>query len=171
MVLLLALALSRRIFAGLTAAVLLAGLAWWLFGDSDEAKIRARLDEIANAVETKQDENIAFRALRLKRIIEEGFEPNASLRTAELPETTGVKDLTALAATVPRFYGDLDVNIGKTDLHVEPAANLARATADVTVSGNMGGEHRRDERTVVFMLRKRDGDWRIELIDVAQKTP
>jgi ketosteroid isomerase-like protein len=77
----------------------------------------------------------------------------------------------ALAASAPRLYGKLDVSIGDTDVHVERAANQARATADVTLSGRMGGELRRDKRAVVFVLRKRDGDWRIELIDVAQKTP
>jgi ketosteroid isomerase-like protein len=166
---LLALAVSRRMLAGLVAAVSLAGLAWFFFGDSDERKIRARLDELANAVETKQDESIVFRALRLRKVFDEVFEPEASLRAPELQDATGVKDLTALAAAAPRHFGDLDVNIGKVDLHIEPAANQARATAEVIVSGTMGGELRRDERAVTFMLRKRDGEWRIELIEVAEK--
>lgn len=170
MLALLAFVVSRRTLLWVAVAALLAGLGWWFFADSDEAKIRARIDQIASAVETKADENMAFRALRLRRVFEEGLEPNASLRAPELQDTSGVKELAMLAASVPRFYGELDVSIGKTDVHVEPAANQARATALVTVSGRMGGELRRDERSVVFVLRKRDGDWRIELIDVAQNT-
>lgn len=170
MIVLLALSFSRRTLAGLVAAISVGGLVWFSFRDSDETKIRARLDQIADAVAAKQGESIAFRALRLRRIFEEAFEPEASVRAAELPDTSGVKDLTALAVSAPRLYGDLDVNVRVTDIHVESAANQARATAEVKVSGNVDGELRRDERNAVFVLRKRDGEWRIELIDVAEKT-
>lgn len=166
----LALALSRRGGVALAVVALLGVLGWFLLGDSDEAKVLARVEEIANAVRTRSDENMAFRALRLRPIFEEGFEPGATLRAPELQDTSGVKDLTALAASVPRFYGELDVSIGETDVHVEKAANLARVTAGVTVTGRVGGELRRDKRVVRFTLVKRDGEWRIELIDVAPKT-
>jgi hypothetical protein len=166
----LALALSRRGIVVLAAVALLGVLAWIFLGDSDEAKVLARLDEIASAVRTRSDENLAFRALRLRPIFEESFEPGATLRAPELQDTSGVKELTALAASVPRYYGELDVSIAETDVHVEKAANLARVTAGVTVTGRVGGELRRDKRVVRFSLVKRDGDWRVELIDVAPKT-
>jgi hypothetical protein len=163
-------ALSRR-GAALLAVVASAGiLAWLLLGDSDETKVLARLEELASAVETKPDENMAFRALRLKGVFEEALEPGAGLRAPELPETNGVKDLTALAAGVPRFYGDLDVSIGETDVHIEPEAHEARVTAGVTVTGTLGGELRRDKRVVRFTLRERDGEWRVSFIDVEPKT-
>jgi hypothetical protein len=165
-----AIAISRRTLAWLVVAGSLGVLGWLFFGESDEAKILARLEELASAVETKQDENMAFRALRLKPIFEEGFEPGALLRAPELQETSGVKALTAFAASVPRFYGELDVSIGETDVHVEPEANQARVTAGVTVTGRIGGELRRDKRVVRFTLVKRDGEWRVELVDVAPKT-
>jgi hypothetical protein len=163
-------ALSRRGVAALAVVGSLGILAWVFLGDSDETKIRARLDELANAVETKPDENMAFRALRLKGVFEEGLEPGAALRAPELPDTNGLKDLTTLAAGVPRFYGDLDVSIGETDTHIEPAANEARVTAGVTVTGTIGGELRRDKRVVRFTLRKRDGEWRVSFIEVEPKT-
>jgi len=165
-----ALTISRRLLAWLAAAVAVGVLGWLAFGESDEAKILARLDELASAVETRNDENMAFRALRLKPIFEAGFEPGALLRAPELQDTSGVKALTALAASVPRFYGELDVSIGETDVHVEKAANQARVTAGVTVTGRIGGELRRDKRVVRFTLTKRDGEWRVELIDVGPKT-
>ncbi|HEX6278321.1 MAG TPA: hypothetical protein VFZ53_34985 [Polyangiaceae bacterium] len=165
-----ALTISRRLLAWLAVAVAAGVLGWLAFGESDETKILARLDELASAVETRSDENMAFRALRLKPIFEAGFEPGALLRAPELQDTSGVKALTALAASVPRFYGELDVGIGETDVHVEKAANQARVTAGVTVTGRIGGELRRDKRVVRFTLTKRDGEWRVELIDVAPKT-
>jgi hypothetical protein len=166
----LAIAISRRTLALLVVVASLAVLGWVLFGESDEAKILARLEELANAVETRKDENLAFRALRLRPIFEEGFEPGAALRAPELPDTHGVKQLTALGASVPRYYGELDVSIGETDVHVEKEAHEARVTAGVTVTGSLGGELRRDKRVVRFTLRERDGEWRVELIDVAPKT-
>jgi hypothetical protein len=170
MIALLAVAISRRTLAWLAVAGVLGLLGWLFFGDSDEAKILARLDELASAIETRSDENMAFRALRLRPVFEEGFEPGALLRAPELADTSGVKELTALAASVPRFYTELDVSIGETDVHVEPAANQARVTAGVTLTGRIGGELRRDKRVVRFTLTKRDGEWRVELIDVAPKT-
>jgi hypothetical protein len=162
--------LSRRGVAVLAVVGSLGILAWLLLGDSDETKILARLDELANAVETKADENMAFRALRLKGVFQEGFEPGAALRAPELPETNGVKELTTLAAGVPRFYGNLDVSIGETDVHVEREAHEARVTAGVTVTGTVGGELRRDKRVVRFTLREREGDWRVSFIEVEPKT-
>ena len=166
----LALALSRRGVATVVVVVSLGVLAWLLFGDSDEARILERLGELANAVETKQNENMAFRALRVKGIFEEGFEPGAVLRAPELPDTHGVKDLTALAASVPRAYGELDVSIGETDVRIEPEAHEAHVTAGVTLTGTFAGELRRDKRVVRFTMRERDGDWRVELIEVEPKT-
>ena len=165
-----AIALSRRGAAILAIVASLGVLAWLALGDSDEAKILARLDELASAVETQPDENMAFRALRLKPIFEEGFEPGASLRAPELPDTSGVKDLTTLAAGVPRFYGELDVSIDETDVRIDRAAHEARVSAGVTVTGTVGGELRRDKRVVRFTLRERDGEWRVEAIDVEPKT-
>jgi hypothetical protein len=166
----LVLVVSRRMLAVLAVVGSLGVLGWLLFGESDESKVLARLDELANAVETHKDENMAFRALRLKGTFAEGFEPGATLRAPELPDTNGVKQLTALAASVPRYYGELDVSIGETDVHVERAAREARVTAGVTLTGSFGGELRRDKRVVRFTLRERDGEWRVELVDVAPKT-
>jgi hypothetical protein len=165
-----AIALSRRGAAIFVIVASLGVLAWLFLGDSDEAKILDRIEELANAVETKPDENMAFRALRLKPVFEEGFEPGASLRAPELPSTNGVKDLTALAASVPRFYGELSVSIDETDVRIDRALNEARVSAGVTVTGTAGGELRRDKRVVRFTLRERDGEWRVELIDVEPKT-
>jgi hypothetical protein len=164
------LALSRRGAAVLVVAASVALLGWLVFGDSDETKVLSRLEELASAVETKQGENVAIRALRLKGAFEKGFEPGALLRAPELSETRGVKDLTALAASVPQAYGELDVSIGETDVHVDRRAHEARVTAGVTLTGTVGGELRRDKRVVRFTLVERDGDWRVELIDVEPKT-
>ena len=167
---LLALALSRRGAAILAIIASLGVLVWMFVGDSDEEKILARLDELANAVETKPDENMAFRALRLKPVFEEGFEPGASLRAPELPSTNGVKDLVALASGVPRFYGELAVSIDETDVRIDRNLHEARVSAGVTVTGTVGGELRRDKRVVRFTLRERDGEWRVESIEVEPKT-
>ncbi len=166
----LALAISRRTAAIFAVVASLGVLIWVFVGDSDETKILDRLHELADAVETKSDENMAFRALRLKAVFEESLEPGASLRAPELPSTNGVKDLTALAASIPRFYGELSVSIDETDVRIDRNLHEAHVTAGVTVTGTAGGELRRDKRVVRFTLRERDDEWRVELIDVEPKT-
>jgi hypothetical protein len=165
-----ALAISRRTFAMVVIALSLGLLVWLFFSDSDEAKILARLEELANAVETSPNENPGFRALRLRPVFEQGFEPGALLRAPELPNTSGVQALAALAASVPRIYGDLDVSIGETDVRIDQELHEARVVAGVTLTGTLGGELRRDKRVVRFTLRERDGEWRVELVDVEPKT-
>jgi hypothetical protein len=165
-----ALAISRRTLALVVIASSLALLAWLFLADTDEAKILARLEALADAVETKQNENPGFRALRLRPVFQDGFEPGALLRAPELPNTSGIQALTALAASVPRAYGELDVSIGETDVRIDRQAHEARVTAGVTLTGTVGGELRRDKRVVRFTLRERDDEWRVELIDVEPKT-
>jgi hypothetical protein len=162
--------LSRRNLAFLAVVASLGVLGWVLFGDSDEAKILARLAELARAVETKKDENMAFRALRLKGVFEEALESGAALRAPELPDTHGVKELTALAASVPRVYGELSVGIGETDVRIDESVHEAHVVAGVTVTGTTGGELRRDKRVVRFTLTEREGEWRVVFIDVEPKT-
>jgi len=56
--------LSRRTLIAVAVALWLGFVAWLLLSDSDEEKIRARLDELAHVVGSSPDENMAFRALR-----------------------------------------------------------------------------------------------------------
>ena len=158
--------LSRRTLLYAGVGLWAAFVAWLLLSDSNEEKIRARLDDLAIAVGWAQDENLAFRALRLKSHFAEALDPNVRFSAPELPATTGSHALTQLAASAPRFFGELDVSIGATDVDVNEAE--ATATSEVTLTGN-SGDFTRDTRRVQFTLRASGGEWRVSRIEVEAK--
>ena len=162
------LGISRRHWIGAAIALWLAFVVWLLASDSDEEKIRARLDDLALAVSSRNDENLAFRRLRLKSDFEEMLTTDVRLSVPELPLTTGRQELARLAGTAPRFFGELDISIGSTEISIDEATDVATAVSEVTVSGN-SGEFRRDTRKVTFTLKEDGGDWLVSRIDVEPK--
>lgn len=161
------LGLSRWTLVSLGVALAL--IAWLvLSADSDEDEIRARIDALAHAVSSKGDENMAFRALRLKSAFEEGLESNVRFAAPELRNTSGVQELTQLAASAPRFFGEFDVSVGSTEITIDESAREASALSEVTLTG-ISEAVDSDTRRVRFTLRKNDGDWRVSQIDVEAK--
>jgi hypothetical protein len=159
--------LSR--WALVSIGVALSLIAWLVLGgDSDEDEIRARIDEVAHAVGSKPDENLAFRALRLKSVFKEGLDSNVRFAAPELRAANGVQELTQLAASAPRFFGEFDVSVGNPEITINEATHEASALSEVTLTG-ISETVDRDTRRVRFTLRKSDGDWRISQIDVEAK--
>jgi hypothetical protein len=162
--------LSRTHLALLLTVGSAALLVYALFGDSDEEKIMARLRELAHAVETRSDESIVFRQARVNRTFKEALEQNVSLRAPELPSTTGIPELTKLAAVAPQGFGEIALSVGETDIRIDDDANLARAVSLVTLTGSRGGELRREKRHVRFTLHESGGEWRVVEIDVEARS-
>ena len=161
--------LNRSRLALVVVIASLALLAYVIFGASDEDRILARLKELASAVETKTDEtNIVFRTARINGVFKQGLEPTVTLSAPELQTQSGIRELATLAAQAPQVYGDLTLSIGATDIHVEGA--VARAVSQVTLTGNRGGELRREERNVRFELHRAGGEWRVTAIHVAERS-
>jgi len=153
---------------GIGAALCLASLAWALLGDSDEEKIRARLDQLAHTVSSKEAENLAFRALRLKKALPESLESSVHFIAPELRASKGLQELTQLAAGAPRLFGDFDVNVNSTEIAIDEAARQATVLSEVTLTG-LSDQLRREARRVRFTLRENDGEWRVSSIDVEAK--
>jgi hypothetical protein len=161
-------AFSRKYLAVAVIVLSLGLLVYALLGSSDEDKIVARLKELAAAVETKEGENIIFRTARLKGVFKEALEQNATLSAPELPTTSGRNELAALAGGVNRFASEFQVSLGETDVRINEAE--ARVVSVVTLTGVEGGELRRDQRHVRFLLRKDGGEWRVASIDVEPRS-
>jgi hypothetical protein len=162
--------LSRTHLAlGLTVASL-GLLAYALLGGSDEERIMARLKELARAVETRSDESIVFRTARVNKTFKEALEQTVSLRAPELPATTGIPELTKLAAVAPQGFGEIALTVGETDVRIDDEANLARAVSVVTLTGSRGGELRREKRHVRFTLHESGGEWRVVEIEVEARS-
>ena len=153
---------------GMGAALCVAGLVWALLGDSNEEKIRARLAQLAHAVGSKQGENLAFRALRLKKAFQEGLDSDVRFSASELPAASGLDALARIAAGAPRLFGDFDVTIDGPEITIDEAAHQATVLSQVTLTG-LSDQLRREARRVRFTLRERDGEWRVSSIDVEEK--
>jgi hypothetical protein len=161
--------LSRSHLALVLVVASAAALFWALFGDSDEARILARIKELAAAVETQEGENFLFRRARLNKAFKAALEPNVALVAPELPTTTGIKEMAELASLAPNAFGHLGLSVGETDIRVEPEAHQARAVSRITLTGSQGGELRREARIVRFLLHESGGDWRVTSIDVDRR--
>jgi hypothetical protein len=166
----LALVFSRRTAALAVVIASVALLGYVLFHESDEDRILARLEELARGVETSPGENMAFRTLRLRKLFDEALEPEVRFSATELDDTTGRKELAALAGSAPNTFGNLDVSIGSTDIRINRERGDAEVASQVTLTSTRGGELQRDTRQVRFELRKSDGEWRVSAIRVAPKT-
>jgi hypothetical protein len=88
-------------------------------------------------------------------MFEEALEPGVALRAPELPETQGVKELTALAQARHASYGALSVSIGETDVRIDKDAHERPSALALPSAGMTDGELRRDKRVVRFTLTER----------------
>ncbi len=166
----LALALSRRTVAAAVLVVSAAVLAWLLLGGSEEERVRSQLTQLCEAVGSREDESMPFRTARLNGAFKELLQPDVTLDAPELERAQGIRELSLLATSAPRLFGNFTVSLEETEIDVDGATKQARATARVTLVGDQGGELRRDRRTVQFQLSKQGGDWKVYGIQVAAKT-
>lgn len=158
---------SRAAWLVIAASLLLLG--YVLLGASDEDEIVARLKELASAVETKPDEtNVLLRTARIKGAFEQGLAPSVRFSAPELGSKSGIRELAVLAGQAPNAFGSITIDIGATDVHVDGA--LAHAVSQVTLTGERGGELRRDRRSVRFELQRSGGAWRVSAIEAEPKS-
>ncbi len=165
-----ALAVSRRTLAIIVLAASAAALGWLIFGGSDEERIRAQLIKLCDAVGTREGEALPFRTARLNGAFTELLQPDVTFDAPELERAQGIRQLSLLASSGPRLFGQFSVSLEQTEISLDQKAKQARATALVLLTGDGGGELRRDRRTVQFQLSKADGDWKVYGIQVAAKT-
>jgi hypothetical protein len=164
------LSLSRRSVAPVVLVASVALLGWLLFGESDEQRILSNLQRLAGALGTREGEAITFRTARLNGEFKELLHPQVTLDAPELQRAQGIRELSTLAASAPRLFGDFEVSIGDSDVSVDKKSRRAQVTARVTLEGSRGGEVRRDARTVTFHMTEHDGEWKVDGLQVAAAT-
>lgn len=155
------------IVAGCIAA---AAMALWLtlFRPSEEDRIRKVLDRFAKAVQVKQDDNILARAGRVKSELKETVADDVYVDVADL--NIRVSNRAALVENATKaslVFQSAECDLTGMTIKVDENATTAKVDAIAVVTGDRGGERKVDRRPVHFLLRK-DGDWRITTIDVAQ---
>ncbi|HSN98858.1 MAG TPA: nuclear transport factor 2 family protein [Candidatus Nanopelagicales bacterium] len=144
-------------------------IAYALLGSSDEDRIRALLDRLAEAVRVEEGAtNPLVRHGQVNEAFKEIFAKEASASVAELG--TGIhgrEELVRAATQVGSVYRVAYVTLGDVKLAIDSAGGTAEADARATITGAQHGqETRQDERAVKIRVEKIDGDWRIFSVTV-----
>lgn len=132
----------------------------------DETRINALLDELCTQLnQTKDESSLAS----LRQFLASALLPQISVRAAELEqELQGIEEVSA------RAHDLLDgppLSFALSNVEVRVGGGLARVEADLVLSVRGGGEQRRDLRHTRVRLAKRDGNWRIEAVEVDPIAP
>ncbi|MBI4955137.1 MAG: hypothetical protein HY908_24150, partial [Myxococcales bacterium] len=134
------------------------------FRQNEAARVRARLDELAQALEVHgPDQSFVLRAARIRQTVHEVVDKRASLQIADL--TDGKPDRTTLielAGQAPSVYSQARIDLGDLTIELDQAETSAHVHGTVTFTGRRhGGADERDLRAVSIRLDKIDGDWRV----------
>jgi phosphoribosylformylglycinamidine synthase len=140
------------------------------FAESDEDKIRARLDQLEDAIRvTADDTNVLVRTAHVKKEFSEIFVKEVSIEISELTDVRAGRDeLVALAGNAPQIYRTASVDLDGLTINIDESKTSALAYGDVTLLATLqSGEVKRDTRTVSMRIDKIDGEWVIVALGVS----
>ena len=156
---------NRVLLALLVAGVLI--WAWFEFGSSDEAKIRAGFAAVADLISKAEGESALESADRARRLGERFLEP-FTLQVDEAGVT-----VTERAGLIRPFVGlrhqAKTIDVDFSDLEIEVDGRVARAAARANVSGTFQGQARRASWQVRTRWRKTGRDWQLERFHVGER--
>jgi len=140
------------------------------FRESDENAIKRVLSQFATIVSVKDGENVISRTVKMRSKMNDVVTDGVSAHIAEMNvDVTGREKLEDTAVKVVLLYANADCAFVTKKIEIDPGATIAKVDATALVTANRGGERKVDKRDVHFLLRK-DGDWKIDSIDVAPIT-
>jgi hypothetical protein len=155
---------TRRSLAIVGVVIGLALILYALFGrQSDEERIRARLQRLADVVSFSEPGNVVARGLTLKGAFRDAF--TDSIR-GEIPELgsarTSRESLVELGLQSTRFARSLSLDFSEIAIEVD----ATRTSGDVTATAEVRavtreGEERWDDRSVRFLFAKTSDGWQI----------
>lgn len=133
---------------------------------SDEERIHAVLDALAEAISFDEPENPLQRTARLDRAFADLFGEDVVVRIPEAGvDTTGRGSLGQIGARTRVGYQSLRLSVAHVS--VEAGANSANVALLAKLSGTRGSEVKSDERRAELRFDKVDGDWRIVRVRVS----
>lgn len=151
------------------ACMLVAGIAIYftLTRPSDEDKIKKVLSDFAAIVTVKPDDTIISRTARLRSKMKDVARDDIAVRVDEMHvDIRGREKLEDDAAKAGLMYSDASCTFINTKIEIDPAATFAKVDTTALVTAKAGGDRKVDKRAVHVLLRK-DGDWKIDTLDVA----
>lgn len=144
----------------IVAAALLAGLAWWILSPSDERRIRARLDEIEDTVNSEASDGLGrlADAARLASFFTEDVVIEAG---QPYPPMRGRQALMAAVSAAGSAAGGFELALVDVEVAVGPAEAEATAhlTATLTWTNVQTGERTIDAREIELTLRELNDEW------------
>ncbi|MCA9598950.1 MAG: nuclear transport factor 2 family protein [Myxococcales bacterium] len=163
------LSISRRTLAVVGIVLGLGITGYALFGGrSDEEKIRALLDHLAEVAGVSGTENPVMRAGRLRGAFADIFTKDVRVQIPELSSLkSGREGLVALATQAGTAFRSAEISLGSVEITLIASGQAARVRCTATLVGDRGQGLRKDERSVRFGLSKDDGDWRIDSVSVS----
>lgn len=137
-----------------------------IFRASDEDKIRKVISTFASIVSVKENDNVIARTARMRSRMQEVVRDDVAVRVEELHiDVRGRQKLEDDAAKAGLLYSDAECTFIDAKVEIDPAATFAKVDATALVTAKAGGERTLHKRHVHFLLRK-DGDWKIDTLDV-----
>jgi phosphoribosylformylglycinamidine synthase len=159
----------RALLLGFVAAGVALAVYLVFFRSSHERRIRARLDQLADAVRVDGDELSPLpRAARIRDEFAEIFTEDARATVADIDEGLEGRDALVVAAIqAGAVYPSVEVTFDDVNVRIDDASAEVKTTA--TMTGETGGQNNREERRVTFQLKRTGGDWRIVSAIVAPR--
>jgi hypothetical protein len=147
----------------LGVVALAAALGWWWWGGGEEARVRARLHEAADAVSELSRETGIGRvagAAGFARLLD------PAIRVAA-PDGRAIEGRDAVLALVTRMAGAQPVTVELADLDVNLDGDERRAAATATALVEGEGPLARETagQELRFDLRRLDGEWVIAAVE------
>lgn len=164
--------MRRPALVGLACA-LVAGVVLYFtfFRASDEDRIHKVLGELASIVSVKPNDTILSRTARLRSRMDRVVRDDVAVRVEELHvDVRGREKLEDEAAKAGLVYADAECTFVGTKIEIDPAGTFAKVDTTALVTARSGGERKLDKRPVHVLLRK-DGDWKIDTLDVSPVEP
>jgi hypothetical protein len=154
---------------GIAVGLLIAVYALF-FSESDEDRIRGRLEQLEDAVAvTAGDTNLVLRAARVNAEFAEIFVKDVGFEIPELSSAAGGRaELVGLAANAPQLYATASVDLGGLAIEIDDQGMTAVAFGEATVRGTRhSGDPEGDSRTVSLRFDQIDGEWQVVSLSVS----
>lgn len=147
-------------------ALVAAVVVWLTLHASDEDRIKSTLAKLVKAVMVKEGDNILSRTARIKSELKDAVAEDVRVDVPDLGiRVTGRQALVEKAAQAGLFFTSADCELVGTRILLDESRTMAKVDATAVFTGVRAGERRVDRRYVHLIVRK-DGEWRVDTIDI-----
>ncbi len=152
---------------GIVVGLLLVGYAL-LSRDTDEERIRARLDQLTTAVRVEKGESPLARAARVQHAFKETLTRHVVVRIPDIPDPgPGRRPLLSVALEAGRRYRTADIELSDTSIRLDATKRNADVKSEATLTATDSTGLHRQQRHVQFRFTRQDDHWRISSIEVS----